>query len=178
MSVHLYCYGLSSFPRGDWVCNTCLEFGERGKDLRCPFCNIRGGAMKVSSLKADTNIFQETNPNFHNFLKSYSNEDLQKTSKSRSLKSLQPPKSTSTVILKDKKSEKTQNEQNSNLGKFLFHKDNENNILDVNSDEPKPSYVWAHITCALFIPELYFKDSANVNNIAGLLRILKSSEVF
>lgn len=34
-------------------------------------------------------------------------------------------------------------------------------------EESKPQDVWVHITCALFIPSLYFKDSKNVNQIAG-----------
>ncbi len=43
------------------------------------------------------------------------------------------------------------------------------NFLHPTSDheEPKPQDIWVHITCALFIPSLYFKDSKNVNQIAG-----------
>ena len=43
---------------------------------------------------------------------------------------------------------------------------NNEEIFDEN--EPRPQEIWVHITCALFIPSLYFKDSKNVNQIAGL----------
>jgi len=42
-----------------------------------------------------------------------------------------------------------------------------------DENEPRPQEVWVHITCALFIPSLYFKDSKNVNQIAGLENIHK-----
>jgi len=34
-------------------------------------------------------------------------------------------------------------------------------------DEPKPPYIWAHISCVLFIPELYFGDDIYASNILG-----------
>lgn len=35
-------------------------------------------------------------------------------------------------------------------------------------NEPRPEKVWAHITCALFLPELYFNDKENVTDIDGI----------
>jgi hypothetical protein len=46
----------------------------------------------------------------------------------------------------------------------LYQREKEN----FSENEPKPKFVWVHITCVLFIPELYFKDSLNVTNIGGI----------
>jgi len=40
-------------------------------------------------------------------------------------------------------------------------------------DEPKPPYIWAHISCVLFIPELYFGDDIYASNILGLENVNK-----
>jgi len=42
-----------------------------------------------------------------------------------------------------------------------------------DENEPRPQEIWVHVTCALFIPSLYFKDSKNVNQITGLENINK-----
>lgn len=67
--------------------------------------------MKVSLMKADTDFFKDKNPNFHNFLKSYADENLEKQpKKNKSLKpKLQGQKSTSTVITNDKNTENNPN---------------------------------------------------------------------
>lgn len=46
VSVHQLCYGLAEVPEEDWVCQVCLEFGPKGKYLDCALCSCRGGAMK------------------------------------------------------------------------------------------------------------------------------------
>jgi len=52
-------------------------------------------------------------------------------------------------------------------------------LLDENfteeelKDEPKPPYIWAHISCVLFIPELYFGDDIYASNILGLENVNK-----
>ncbi len=40
-------------------------------------------------------------------------------------------------------------------------------------NEPKPAHVWTHLTCALFIPEVYFSDLTYMTNIIGLENIPK-----
>ena len=69
LSVHQACYGISSQAPGNWICSVCAKFGEQGERLRCPFCCKRGGAMKPSQVKANTNFFQTLNPSYHNYLK-------------------------------------------------------------------------------------------------------------
>ena len=32
-------------------------------------------------------------------------------------------------------------------------------------NEPKPACVWVHMTCALFIPELYFDDENYISHV-------------
>jgi len=44
--------------------------------MRCPLCSKRGGALKPTTLRADTNIFEHLNPSFHAFLKSYARPEL------------------------------------------------------------------------------------------------------
>lgn len=74
--MHQQCYGIPVIPKGDWVCNVCLNFGQHGKYLRCPLCDKRGGALKPSNLRADCDLFEHLNPNYHAFLKSYVSENF------------------------------------------------------------------------------------------------------
>jgi len=39
-------------------------------------------------------------------------------------------------------------------------------------NEPKPPHVWTHLTCALFIPEVYFSDLTYMTNIIGKEKFL------
>lgn len=78
MSVHQECYGIPTIPEGDWICDVCLNFEENGKYLRCPLCDKRGGAMKPSHLRADTDLFENLNPGYDAFLKSYANPEFMK----------------------------------------------------------------------------------------------------
>jgi bromodomain and PHD finger-containing protein 1 len=38
--------------------------------------------------------------------------------------------------------------------------------LDLKN-EPRPEYLWVHMTCVMFIPELYFGDKLNMNEVEG-----------
>ena len=58
-------------PEEDWICDVCVNFNKNGKYLRCPLCDKKGGAMKPTSIKADTEMFEYLNPEFHAYLKSY-----------------------------------------------------------------------------------------------------------
>ena len=62
------CYGLTSDPGEDWVCELCREFKENGKYMRCPLCTRTGGAMKPSVMEFKTTEFEIINPGFHKFL--------------------------------------------------------------------------------------------------------------
>lgn len=50
---------------------------------------------------------------------------------------------------------------------YDFHYLNENFTEQELKNEPRPDRVWAHITCALFIPEMYFLDKENISDIDG-----------
>lgn len=58
-------------PEDDWICDLCINFGSSGKYVRCPLCDKRGGAMKPSPTKVDTDLFVYTNPGYHSFIRSY-----------------------------------------------------------------------------------------------------------
>jgi len=42
------------------------------------------------------------------------------------------------------------------------------NLEEELQNEPKPVFVWAHLTCATFTPELYFSEDAYKSNILGI----------
>lgn len=44
--------------------------------MRCPLCTKRGGALKPTTIRADTNILESLNLPFHAFLKSYAKPEL------------------------------------------------------------------------------------------------------
>ena len=63
ISVHQLCYGIEELPEEDWICELCIQFGEKGKNMRCPCCTRRGGAMKpseiIASMKPSSTNLQE-----------------------------------------------------------------------------------------------------------------------
>lgn len=65
ISVHQKCYNILKIPEDDWICQPCSFFGEKGKMLKCPLCNCRGGAMVrvniLSSMWKDKNPFYYQN---------------------------------------------------------------------------------------------------------------------
>ena len=69
ISLHQRCVGLAKVPAESWVCEICQAFGPGGINLPCPLCDIKGGAMKRTSIHIDTNIFKESNPGYHEFAK-------------------------------------------------------------------------------------------------------------
>ena len=65
IAVHQECYGILNVPDNDWICDACFEFGhKKGRLLTCPFCPIRGGAMrKTNILKNKNSKRQHSNKN-------------------------------------------------------------------------------------------------------------------
>ena len=52
--MHQQCYGIEEVPTGDWVCDVCVKYEKKeDKSLPCPFCSIRGGAMKSCQVPHD-----------------------------------------------------------------------------------------------------------------------------
>ena len=50
---------------------------------------------------------------------------------------------------------------------YDFQYIDENYTVDDLQKEPRPERIWAHITCALFTPELFFQDKDNISDIDG-----------
>lgn len=50
---------------------------------------------------------------------------------------------------------------------YDFHYLNEHFTEQELRNEPRPNKVWAHITCSLFIPEMYFLDKDRISEIDG-----------
>lgn len=70
ISVHQNCYILPEIPEGDFICDLCIQFGPRGKFLRCVFCSCRGGAMRPTYVPCSSCMFDRKNENFSLFIKS------------------------------------------------------------------------------------------------------------
>jgi len=165
--------------------------------MRCPLCDRRSGAMKPTTTRADTNFFEYLNPVYHNFLKSYAKPEFfkqyqQQRKKSFSLKDskAQSPvqkehsETTKFSAEDDEDSDDSENEEDEekkalNLY-YDFHLLDESlftgmqipgffsKILEEElQNEPKPPYVWVHISCAKFLPELKFGDPVHMTNIIG-----------
>lgn len=112
MPVHQQCYGIVNIPKGDWICDLCLNFGPEGKYLRCPLCTKRGGALKPTVLWADTYYFANLNPEFHEFLSTYCREE--RIRNARTVASVKPKKP-------DAKLQMTKNSRNSLFAQtYLF----------------------------------------------------------
>ncbi|CAD8169898.1 unnamed protein product [Paramecium octaurelia] len=66
IKVHQKCYGLENII-SNWICDLCLNFGSKGKFLKCPLCPKLGGAMRQTTLTMKDSIFEQSNPNYHTY---------------------------------------------------------------------------------------------------------------
>jgi hypothetical protein len=57
MTVHQRCYGIVEIPQEDWICETCLAFGEKSKEIECILCPVTGGALKPCSIKKNSSFY-------------------------------------------------------------------------------------------------------------------------
>lgn len=69
ISLHQRCVGLAKVPADSWICQVCAAFGPAGANVPCPLCNVKGGALKRTSIHINSNIFKDTNPSFHEYSK-------------------------------------------------------------------------------------------------------------
>ena len=252
-------------PDSDWVCDLCRKFGCKAKNMRCPLCSRRGGAMKPTAFSIDDIIFETLNPNYHSFqldcVKYFENNHIKLEENHEFKEKIEnenpkPKKVKISTLLKhnkynndiDQKSRKTSRKKEiidenanpkenlnnecvaineGNTGTLISNEDNakvlsynvekasksrkkskgidninENNVvlfdksIKVNrvccktnritphitnavihenpSDNnqingtPRPDRIWVHLSCALWIPEVYFDEMRTDNNIKGL----------
>lgn len=129
VSVHQLCYGLYEVPENDWICELCLVYGESGKYMKCLLCTCRGGAMKEIKVKTTDNFIQKNFPQYYNSISS---------------KELTPINNwdvnTHKGLFYDFYHEK-----------FNFEKD------EISDIEPVPENCWVHLSCSLWMPEMYLK---------------------
>jgi len=69
ISLHQRCVGLAKVPADNWICEVCASFGPAGINVPCPLCNVKGGALKRTSIHINTPLFKDTNPEYHEFAK-------------------------------------------------------------------------------------------------------------
>lgn len=69
ISLHQRCVGLTKVPADSWICEVCTAFGPSGINVPCPLCNVRGGALKRTSIHIQNPLFKETNPGYHEYAK-------------------------------------------------------------------------------------------------------------
>ena len=58
ISVHQKCVGLNKVPSENWICEVCQAFGPAGCNVPCPLCNIKGGALKRTSIHINQPLFR------------------------------------------------------------------------------------------------------------------------
>jgi hypothetical protein len=81
MTVHQSCYGIINLPKDDWICYPCLSFGtNRGKEIECLLCPVRGGAMKPCNIKKSGQ--------FYSYLMSLRKDQVIRTSLDKNIISL------------------------------------------------------------------------------------------
>ena len=176
MSVHQLCYGIGKIPQEDWICDLCKEFGVAGKYMRCPLCSNRSGALKPTVVPLTTEMFQHTNPEFHKYLVYCVNNpdpNKNKANSSRNGMDIEPPKPNSNGLplsnlsLLDESLDGNGEKQQQDL--YYDYHEEMTKTYDDNDlpNEPRPDFVWAHITCAQFIPELFFQDKTSLTKIDG-----------
>ncbi|EAS02021.2 PHD zinc finger protein (macronuclear) [Tetrahymena thermophila SB210] len=169
ISVHQRCYGIPKIPNDDWICELCLSFGPEGKYLRCALCTKRGGAMKPSKIPITSNIFQHTNTQYYEFQKTCKAGPPNKKQRYEDPNEKQN-KVGSASKHTSPENEEVEEESNSQYYDFHYLKEFTEEEL---KNEPKPYFVWCHITCTLWTPECFFDDKNYYTNIKGIENIDK-----
>lgn len=233
ITVHQNCYILPNIPEGDFVCDLCRQFGERGRLLRCPFCSCRGGAMRPTQTLAASPAFDRKNESYSMFMKShppdvepywpkgyvkflsslgedrklrpdavnpqnlgyiykqvdqqkskkfdeksstFKKHKIKKTKKSKKLKRKYKQIKSSSMVVNEA-------EESSELPAiedliYDFYKESFVFSEEQLRDEPLPKYVWSHMSCLYWLPDVYVKPIGNnfeVRNLSQINRNLFTS---
>ena len=147
--------------------------------MRCPLCTRRAGALKPSLLSTKSNFFERLNPEYHSYLKSLASTSRlkrdnallgQKTLPEDAQNDKMRSDSVDVKLLlsqdQDEVDEETSGKYEEDLY-YDYHSLRDESVGIDLQNEPKPDFVWTHITCALFIPELHFRDSSSLTDITG-----------
>ena len=134
VSTHQLCYGMQKVPKEDWLCDLCVQFGPKGKYLRCWLCNCRGGVLKQTEISSTT-PFLGLNENYKTFL------DSKPQQTDPFIPDIQQVKYPVTLL-------------------YDFYKESFKFSEEELVDEPNPSKMWIHSSCALWNPSINIKDNA------------------
>lgn len=162
--------------------------------LRCPLCTQRAGILKATILSSKTKIFEHLNPDYHKYLQSFTKDYPESPIQSNSTQMQDESKEESELKKDDVLIKKAQQilaedifnesseEENETYKQSLYY--DFHNLQPTYSEEelknePKPRQVWIHLTCALFISELYFQDKSSLSQIAGeYTTLFRSVKIF
>lgn len=122
ISLHQRCVGLTKVPSDNWVCEVCAAFGPAGINVPCPLCQVKGGALKKTSIHISNPLFKDTNPSFHEFSKKCPNFKHKEEYLSKKIGGEDEP-------------------YYDYFTKSTYP-----------SDEPVCHFVWVHYVCAIWVP--------------------------
>ena len=131
VSTHQLCYGMQKVPKEDWLCDLCVQFGPKGKYLRCWLCNCRGGVLKNSEVTANTPYLMRNGV----------------YSEAVSIGDHEPP------FIQDKSKVVYPVKQ-----LYDFYKESYKFSEDELKNEPLPENMWVHSSCALWNGYINVKD--------------------
>lgn len=164
MAVHQSCYGITPVPRDEWKCDLCKTYGEKGKYLRCALCTRRGGAMKPCDRKSNDEIWNAIHHDYWDHaISGPVTEEIRESPprKWRGGHRYEPEKlyyNFNTILESD-------------LGTFFFRIHFYSALLeeeDCTLFEPRSEYAWIHLSCAFWIPEVFFHDIDHNSDIRGI----------
>lgn len=131
--------------------------------------------MKPTVTKADMDIFEYLNPSYHEFLRSYIKQGGYRNTPDKKPLTFKDINRKKLSRFEGDYDREEDEEIQSNFQEKLYYnflnQDESQFTEEELAEEPKPYYVWAHISCALFIPELFFADRIQMTNISGIENI-------
>lgn len=196
VSVHQLCYGLSQVPEGDWICQVCLVFGPKGKYLDCALCSCKGGAMKRVNVMVFDDFIKENLPIYwarqHRKINRFKHKlqfDLQIEQGPNSTNNTQMEPIPSELVpnrdalvpqamkvigqsevdiirrIMDTYDWKLETSQ----GIFYdYYKERFNfSPEELTENEPVSMKCWIHLSCALWMPEMFLRDLTTVKATKG-----------
>jgi hypothetical protein len=170
--VHQKCYGIAKVPDGDWFCEVCITFGPEGKFVRCPFCTRRGGAMRETSFGSHDKFWQTRNLSYYNFHEGVDPEQSQETFLDPNIANLIKDAHKDSIDKKSYTNPKNPYQDTVDFEENLFYdfyKVPKQFSIEDLQHEKIPRNSWCHLSCAFWIPEIFFADRGNgVKAIEGI----------
>lgn len=183
ITVHQNCYGIPNLPDEDWICNICLVYDKEDiNNIECCLCSVKGGALKLSQLKKNSSFYKKIK-RLRGTMIDIGNEADGEVDVDFDCENNEEEKEREKE--KEKEREKKEGEgigkckgknrkiKTKSIGSIVKKQSN-SQLLSISEQyeiyksqvkKKSNSFVWVHVSCALWNPNIILDDFVNKEDI-------------